>query len=296
MNQNTLNTFIALYESGSMRKAAGQLYITQQGISRSIRSLEEEFGVQLLVRSNTGVKPTPAGDAFYQEALKLREQYVQLQQKLRDAQSGKKTVSLACAYGTLHRLYPAFKTFEQENQDIAIRWQELTDTEVEKKLLREQTDLSINVSGSHRRYVEFVPLYSCQICLLVYEGHPLYHADAVHFQDLQNERIVLEGEQFRIYSLFRALCDRAGVYPQIIAETAEIGFCQHMAEMKEGLSVTIDFVAQERKLSGVRAIPFEEPDFVWQVGLEIPLVREQREECERLIRFLKEYFAVTTKA
>ncbi|MCD8012177.1 MAG: LysR family transcriptional regulator [Lachnospiraceae bacterium] len=291
MNQNLLNIFVALYECGSMHKAAEYLYISQQGISKSILSLEEEFDVKLFERSNAGVKPTLAGDILYQDALKFRDQYSSLCRKMKDAKSGKQVLSLACAYGTMYRLYPVLKDFERHNPKCSVRWQELTDTEVEKKILQEQADLAVNVSGLQREYVKFVPLYSCKVCLLVYEGHPLYHAETIRFQDLQGERIVIEGEQFRIYSLFRTLCERANVYPEIIAETAEIGFCQHMAEMQEGLAVTIDFIAQERKLSGVRAIPFEEPEFFWQIGLEFLDGRKKSDEVEQLIRFIQKSFS-----
>lgn len=291
MNQNLLNTFVVLYECGSMHKAAEYLYISQQGISKSIHSLEEEFGVKLFERSNVGVEPTLAGDVLYQDALKFRDQYNSLCRKMKDAGSGRRVISLACAYGTLYRLYPVLKEFEQQNPNISVRWQELTDIEVEKKILQEQADLAINVGGSKREYVKFIPLYSCKVCLLVYEGHPLYQAKTIRFQDLQGEKIVIEGEQFRINSLFRTFCERANVHPEIIAETAEIGFCQHMAGMREGLAVTIDFIAQERKISGVRAIPFEDPEFFWQAGLEFPEGGKRSDAEERLIHFIQAHFS-----
>ena len=47
-------------ETGSFSKAAKKLFLTQPNLSASIRDLEEELGVQLFERSNTGAKLTDA--------------------------------------------------------------------------------------------------------------------------------------------------------------------------------------------------------------------------------------------
>ena len=44
MNTNYLKYFITLYRTKNMHKAAEELYISQQGLSRIIQSLEKEWG------------------------------------------------------------------------------------------------------------------------------------------------------------------------------------------------------------------------------------------------------------
>ncbi len=48
-------------ETSSIRKASERLFVSQQAISHALRSLEKEYGVQLLERSVYGVTLTPVG-------------------------------------------------------------------------------------------------------------------------------------------------------------------------------------------------------------------------------------------
>ena len=62
-----LRYFEALAEELHFRKAAEKLFISQPGLSRQIKILEEEIGVQLLKRNKKNVALTTAGEYFIQE-------------------------------------------------------------------------------------------------------------------------------------------------------------------------------------------------------------------------------------
>ncbi|MDO4649243.1 MAG: LysR family transcriptional regulator [Eubacteriales bacterium] len=104
-----LNVFISLYENQNMHKTAEALFLTQQAVSKSIRSLEKELDVTLFKRSNTGVTPTIAGETLYQEAIQIQKQYSLLHKKMDAVKYGKKTVTLVCAYGTMYQIFPVIK-------------------------------------------------------------------------------------------------------------------------------------------------------------------------------------------
>ncbi len=267
MDQKSLHIFITLYECGSMHKAAERLYMSQQGISKQIRLIEEELQAPLFVRSSSGVQPTEAGTYFYGEALQLRAGYERVVRKLRDMAQGMEVVRIACAYGTMYTLFPVIKRFEQEHPNVHIEWSEVTDREAEQALVREEAELAVGIQGMEAGYVEFSPLYSRQVCLLVYEGHPLYERNSLAVTELEKEPVIIEGSDFQIHELFINTCRQAGFTPNIIAETADITFCQKLAAMKEGLAVTVDFVADTAKPAGVRAIPLLDPPMQWNVGL-----------------------------
>lgn len=69
MNLQQLNYFLVSARSGSLTKAAEELYTTQPHVSQVIRSLEKELGVKLFQRTGTGIVLTQQGEdiRFYAE-------------------------------------------------------------------------------------------------------------------------------------------------------------------------------------------------------------------------------------
>ncbi|MGN0314061.1 MAG: hypothetical protein ACI4EG_04620 [Fusicatenibacter sp.] len=70
----------------------------------------------------------------------------------------------------------------------------------------------------------------------------------------------------------------------------EINFCQHLCQHKEGLSISVDFVAEKSNLEGVRAIPFRDERFCWTVGIGKKLNWKMTEGARKLEQFLLETY------
>lgn len=66
-----LRTFVAVAREGRLTKAAESLFTSQPAVSAQIKALEEELGVKLFDRSPSGMSPTPAGEALWEDAEKL---------------------------------------------------------------------------------------------------------------------------------------------------------------------------------------------------------------------------------
>lgn len=67
MELKQLQYFRRAAKKKSISLAAEELYITQPAMSRCIKRLEAEVGVELLERGQDGVVPTKAGAIFLQE-------------------------------------------------------------------------------------------------------------------------------------------------------------------------------------------------------------------------------------
>jgi DNA-binding transcriptional LysR family regulator len=61
MDTRFLQSFVAVIECGSMAEAARRLDLTPAAVAARIRSLEDDLGVALVIRSGRSVKATPAG-------------------------------------------------------------------------------------------------------------------------------------------------------------------------------------------------------------------------------------------
>ena len=68
-----LRYFVRVAEMKSVSKAATSLYIAQPAISRQIKKLEDQIGVQLLIRSGRGIELTDAGTLLEVEAREILE-------------------------------------------------------------------------------------------------------------------------------------------------------------------------------------------------------------------------------
>ena len=71
MTFEQLYYFAQTYRLKSITKAADNLYVSRQSVSKAIHKLENEFRLPLFVRHTDGVKPTLAGDKFYHFALAI---------------------------------------------------------------------------------------------------------------------------------------------------------------------------------------------------------------------------------
>ncbi|MGE0633042.1 MAG: LysR family transcriptional regulator [Pseudobdellovibrionaceae bacterium] len=71
LNMYELTTFVTVISEGSMTAAADKLFLTQPAVSQQIRNLEQDLGVEILVRGTRQVKPTLQGEILYDYAKKV---------------------------------------------------------------------------------------------------------------------------------------------------------------------------------------------------------------------------------
>lgn len=83
MDLRELRYFVYVAELKSFSKASVHLRIAQPALSRQVRKLEEELGVQLLIRSGRGLQLTEAGALLHQRAHSLLRQASQVADDVR---------------------------------------------------------------------------------------------------------------------------------------------------------------------------------------------------------------------
>ena len=88
MKNQQLRYFVEVVDSGSINKASEKLFVSQPSLSRSIQSLEEEMGKELIIRSNNGVTLTPTGRLMYYYAQSILSQF-QVLERLKDVSEEK---------------------------------------------------------------------------------------------------------------------------------------------------------------------------------------------------------------
>ncbi len=71
MNLRQLECLVRVIECRSMTRAAAVLHVAQPALGAQIKLLEQELGVQLLLRHSRGVSPTEAGRLLHARALAI---------------------------------------------------------------------------------------------------------------------------------------------------------------------------------------------------------------------------------
>lgn len=89
-------TFWAVGKSGSLTKAASILFVTQPSVSFALKSLEEQLGAILCVRSQKGISLTAEGQVLFEELNRAFEHIEVAERKIKsllDLDSGKISIS-----------------------------------------------------------------------------------------------------------------------------------------------------------------------------------------------------------
>jgi DNA-binding transcriptional LysR family regulator len=73
MSLAQIETFVTIAETRNVSRAAERLHVAQPALSRKLRSLEDELGHALFVRTPRGMELSPAGARFLEHARRILE-------------------------------------------------------------------------------------------------------------------------------------------------------------------------------------------------------------------------------
>lgn len=160
LNLRTLRYFVAVVDAGSLTAAALAIPIAQPALTRQMRDLEAEMGVQLLQRLPRGVRLTQAGVTFYESAQRMLAEAARLSQKLaRSQQSTQATVVLGASPTLARVLLPGlFETCMNTLDGIVLRTREAFTPQLLDWLERGVIDMAIVTNPDTGRPLLLQPL------------------------------------------------------------------------------------------------------------------------------------------
>jgi LysR family hca operon transcriptional activator len=188
MELRHLRYFIAVAEMGSLTEAARRLHTSQPSLSRQIRDLEYQVGVELLSRSVHGVELTAAGTAFLDHAhLALMQIDAAVETARKAAQPAKKTFAIGFQTGhEMNWLPQAMQVLHDELKNIQVTVSSDYSPDLAEALTRGRLDLAFLrlEPGYDLRYhvVDREPLI-----VLMPSDHRLTAHEVVRPQDLVGE-------------------------------------------------------------------------------------------------------------
>ena len=173
MNNEQIETFLAVAEKGSLRKAAEELYVEQGTVSRRIAELEYEMNVQLFYRQK-GIRSTiltEHGEMFLPIAQQFSALYYDAL-NLEKTQKIKKLRITATNAVTEDFLLPFYRRFINEHTDIELYTQCEHSKEIYEMVESQQTDLGFVTSIYQYPNVVAKFLRSEEFVILCHSSHP----------------------------------------------------------------------------------------------------------------------------
>jgi len=189
MELRHLRYFVAVAEAGSLTEAAERrLHTSQPSLSRQIRDLEKEVGVDLLSRSVQGVELTPAGKGFIDHARQaLMHVDAAVETARRAAQPARKTLAIGFQTGhEMNWLPPAMQVLHDELKNIEVVVSSDYSPDLAEALARGRLDLAfLRVEPGYD--LEYIVVDREPLIVLMPSDHRLTTRDAVRPQDFVGE-------------------------------------------------------------------------------------------------------------
>ncbi|MCP8970007.1 LysR family transcriptional regulator [Ectobacillus ponti] len=184
-----LQIFVTVVEQKNFSRAAELLHVSQPNVSLHIRNLEEEFGVQLLIRSPKQVRVTEAGKLLYARAKQILAHYEDAKQEIREmlhSVSGTLRVGSSFTVGEyiLPKVLAAY-TNQYPQVDIGVK---IANTEEVVQALRaSEIDLGFIEGNTVQEDIEVVPFMEDEMIVIAPPDHPLSQRRLLEGSMLQDQ-------------------------------------------------------------------------------------------------------------
>jgi DNA-binding transcriptional LysR family regulator len=245
MELRHLRYFVAVAEEENVSRAALKLHVSQPGLSRQIRDLEDEIGFQLFERSAKSLKLTAAGKVFLTEAKAVLQRADDAVKKARAvARDGGGEIHVGYAPSlTVQILPPMLRAFQGEFPQVRVTLHDLSSEEMLTQLGGKKLHVALTARPPEKvlRNFSFVEFARYAICVAVSPVHPLAKSRALTLPQVAREPLI---------GLTRNNYPEA--YGQVVKLFAEGGHKPRFAEEHEDGSSIIAAVEAGR---GIALVP-----------------------------------------
>ncbi len=181
-----LRYFIAVAEELNFTRASERVHIDQTPLSRAVRDLEEELGVQLFVRGPRRLMLTPAGARLLQEARKLFIRFERTKRAIRQTHSMYQApLRVGVADGLAQpRLAECFARWLSVAPAVPLELAEMRAYELVAALNREDVDVGFSFGVPESDSLAQEAVWSYPLMALLPPGHELTRVAALSLDDL----------------------------------------------------------------------------------------------------------------
>ncbi|SDL58837.1 LysR family transcriptional regulator, cys regulon transcriptional activator [Modicisalibacter muralis] len=220
---------------------AQSLFTSQPGISKQIRLLEDELGVEIFARSGKHLtRVTPAGQSIVElagQVLRTVDNIKQVAQEHSDDRRG--SLSIATTHTQArYALPPLISEFTRKYPDVALHMQQGTPKQIAQMVSEGQADFAICTEALELfNDLVLLPCYRWNRCVLVPEDHPLAKLGDLTLERLAQYPLVTYVFGFTGRSQLDDAFRNKGLTPNVVLTAADADVIKTYVRLGMGVGI-----------------------------------------------------------
>lgn len=236
-----LRYFLAVAEELHFRKAADRLFISQPGLSRQIKQMEQELGLDLFERSNKKVYLTKAGKYLQHEAeliMKNIEHTFGHAQLIDQGKEGE--ISFGYVGSAMQNVIPEFiLRIKDDYPNIHYNLKEMENPDQIDALFMKEIDLAFVRLDKVPKGLNIHPVFEDTFSLVLPKSHGLSQQNFKGLSALKEEPFILFDQSYSpaYYEQVMQIFEQSGFHPLISHNTVHASTIFRLVENNLGISI-----------------------------------------------------------
>ncbi len=269
MNTNDIMAVRKVCETGSIGKAAAQLYMTPQALSVVIKRVENELGVSLFKRASGGMILNDYGKAFLEKSEDLIADLREMEEMFHlELENRHGVLKVGFSQGIIVMMgIDYILSFTKKYPNFRMEIIEGPDKKIEDLVRTGAVDIGIMAAPTISSDFDSKPWCHFKCCAMMSteseECKKIGEREVISIFDLREHPIVLENKDFSIYREFNRICrENYDFEPEIFFETVEIDNALAIASKGYATAIVPVPVAENSKYHDLHTAELEE-DLFW---------------------------------
>ena len=210
MNTLHFKYAVEIEKTGSISKAAENLYMGQPALSRTIKELENSLGITIFKRTSTGVVPTKKGSEFLVYAKNILSQLSEMETLYKEDSDYSQKLSISAPRSSyVSKAFSRFLKQLDKTRDIDIKYKETNSTRTLNKLSIGEYNLGIVryetiyedyfLKTFEDKKFNFEPLWEFECVVVMDKRHALSNKESISPNELRPYIELVHGDNIIPY-------------------------------------------------------------------------------------------------
>lgn len=279
-----LEYFYAVAQNLHVSRTAAKLHIAQPSLTASIKRLEQELGVPLLVRSGRGIALTEYGIWLRDALTPILEGIHRLPEGIAEMHEDRRHTIRLNVLAASVLVTKALISYQQSHEGLQFR------------LIQNEKSEGADITVFTRSFFESpedsgrFKIFTERIFLAVPLSSPYANRSSVTLREVAEEDFISLSSSHSIRGICDRYCLHAGFAPKIIFESDSPDAVKNLIAAGLGVGFWPEYTWGEADTSSVHLLPISEPECRRDIVLELHRGAARHEEALDFFAFLYAYF------